>query len=132
MGHLYFILIVLVVVLLAIFGMSKKFFNKSVKNWCKTFIRERFWKKYLFAIVNILFLPVFLMGLISIKSYSIKGAILGFSAFSSWLFIVAFLVAIGFFIYKLRKLSTDSPLTYLMLQKAYNFIAFQKVILINN
>lgn len=61
-----------------------------------------------------------------------KGAILGFSAFSSWLFIAGLLVAIGYFIYKLRKLSTDSPITYLMLQKAYNFITFQKVILINN
>lgn len=39
MGQIYFILIVLAVFLLISFGLSKKFFNKSVKNWCKKFIR---------------------------------------------------------------------------------------------
>ena len=129
---MYFILIVLVLFLLIVFGMSKKFFNKTIKSWCKNFIKEQFLKKYLFGIVNILFLPVFLMGLISIKSYSQSSAILGFSAFSSWLFILLLLIPICYFIYKLRKLSTDSPVTYLTLQKAYNFIAYQKVIMINN
>lgn len=132
MGHLYFILVVLVIFLLIVFGFSKKFFNKSVKSWCKNFIREKFWKKYLFAIVNVLFLPVFLMGLISLKSYNIKTGISIFSIFSSWLFMIVLFAVVCYFIYKLRRLSTDSPVTYLMLQKAYNFIAFQKVILIKN
>jgi hypothetical protein len=61
MGQMYFILIALGFFLLATFAMSKKFFNKTIKNWCKNFIQERFLKKYLFGIVNILFLPVFLM-----------------------------------------------------------------------
>lgn len=39
MGQLYFILIILVVFLLITFGLSKKFFNKTVKSWCKNFIR---------------------------------------------------------------------------------------------
>ena len=86
----------------------------------------------MFGIINVLFLPILLMGLISIKSYGQKSAILGFSAFSAWFFIVLMLVAVGYFVYKLRKLSTESPITYLMLQKAYNFIAFQKVVMINN
>jgi hypothetical protein len=132
MGQMYFILIVLGLFLLATFAMSKKFFSKTIKNWCKNFIQERFLKKYLFGIVNILFLPVFLMGLISIKTYGQSGAILGFSAFSSWFFIALLLIPIFYFIYKLRKLSTESPITYLTLQKAYNFIAYQKVVMINN
>ena len=39
MGQMYLILIVLIVFLLAVFFMSKKFFNKAVKSWCKTFIK---------------------------------------------------------------------------------------------
>ncbi len=39
MGQMYFILIVLVALLLVVFGMSKKFFNKTVKAWCKNFIK---------------------------------------------------------------------------------------------
>lgn len=132
MGQMYFILIVLVAFLLIVFGMSKKFFNKTVKTWCKNFIKERFPKKYLFAIVNILFLPVFLMGLVSIKSYGQSGAMVGFSAFSSWFFIVLVMIPIFYCVYKLRKLSTESPITYLTLQKAYNFIAYQKIVMINN
>lgn len=132
MGQIYFILIVVCLFLLAVWGMSKKFFNKSIKSWCKSFIRETFWKKYLFALVNVLFLPVLLMGLISTKSYNLKGTILGFSIFSSWLFIASMTVPVGYFIYKLRKLITTSPIIYLMLQKAYNFVAFQKVVLIDN
>lgn len=39
MGQIYVILIALVIFLLISFGFSKKFFNKSVKSWCKKFIR---------------------------------------------------------------------------------------------
>ncbi len=39
MGQLYFILIVLVILLLATYGLSKKCFNKQVKTWCKKFIK---------------------------------------------------------------------------------------------
>lgn len=39
MGHMYFILIVLAALFLIVFGMSKKFFNKTIKGWCKNFIK---------------------------------------------------------------------------------------------
>ena len=39
MGQLYFIFLVMVLFLLITFGISKKFFNKPVKSWCKNFIR---------------------------------------------------------------------------------------------
>jgi hypothetical protein len=104
MGHLYFILIVSLIFVLVTLILSKKFFNKRVKNWCKGFIRERFWKKYLFGLINVLFLPVFLMGLVSMKDLTVKTPIQGFSIFSSWLFIVGFLVITGYFIFKLRSL----------------------------
>lgn len=104
MGHLYFILVVLAVFVLMTLLFSKKFFNKKVKVWCKGFIKEKFWKKYLFGLINILFLPVFLMGLISMKDVTVKTPIQGFSIFSACLFIVGFLIIIGYFIFKLRTL----------------------------
>lgn len=132
MGQIYFIFIMISGALLIIFGLSKKFFVKKVKSWCKKFIRETFWKKYLYGIVNILFLPVFLLGLINMRNYKTSTTIEGFSIFSSWLFMISFLTVTGYFAYKIKKLTSVSPVLYIMLQKAYNFIAYQKVVLLDN
>lgn len=45
---------------------------------------------------------------------------------------VSFCAVIGYFAFKLKRLISQHPNTYLMLQKAYNFITFQKIVLINN
>jgi hypothetical protein len=39
MGQIYLILVVLIIILAISYGISKKFFNKRIKNRCKIFIR---------------------------------------------------------------------------------------------
>lgn len=39
MGQIYFVLIIVIGILLITFGLSKKFFFKKMKSWCKKFIR---------------------------------------------------------------------------------------------
>lgn len=63
-------------------------------------------------------------------SYFNSTAIQGFSIFSSYLFMILFTAIIIYWIYRLRKLTKDHPIVYLMLQKAYNFITYQKTVLI--
>jgi len=69
MGQLYFILLMIGILVLATFLMSKKFFWKPLKKWSKSFIRETFWKKHLYNIVHILFLPTFLMFFLNFRDY---------------------------------------------------------------
>jgi hypothetical protein len=69
MGQLYFILLVVGIVLLNSFVMSRKFFWKPIKKWAKPFIREIFWKKHLYNIVHILFLPTFLIAFLNFRDY---------------------------------------------------------------
>ena len=45
---------------------------------------------------------------------------------------VSFLAVTGYFTFKIKRLISQHPNTYLMLQKAYNFITFQRIVLINN
>jgi hypothetical protein len=66
----------------------------------------------------------------SIYSYLGSASIQIFSILSSFLFMIFFLVVVIFFAYKLRRLAKDYPIAYLMIQKAYNFIAYQKTVLI--
>jgi len=79
-----------------------------------------------------LFLPVFAFAIFDMRIYSYlgKGSIQIFSILSSWVFMILFLIVIAYFGYRLRKIIKDSPLTYLMIQKAYNFITYQKTVLI--
>lgn len=132
LGHLYFILMMLGIVMAIIFILSKKCFNKTLKKWCKEFIREIFWKKHLYAIVSLFFLPVFLIGIFNMGLYSYfrSQAVQGFSIFSSYLFMIALLVPIVYWVYKIRKIVKTHPIIYLMLQKAYNFILYQDTVLI--
>jgi hypothetical protein len=132
MGHLYFIFLIVGILLLAAFVMSRKFFWKPLKKWGKPFIREIFWKKHLYNIVHILFLPTFLIGFLNFRDYKVKSSIIGFSIFSSYIFMIGFIAVIVYILYKLKKLATDNPITYLMLQKAYNFITLQKIVLLDN
>jgi len=43
---------------------------------------------------------------------------------------ILFIVALVFWAYKLRKFTIEHSLVYLMIQKAYNFITYQKTVLI--
>lgn len=43
---------------------------------------------------------------------------------------ITFFVILIYFTYKVRKLVKDYPIAYLMIQKAYNFIAYQKTVLV--
>lgn len=70
MGHLYFVLICLVIVLAIIFILSKKNPNKQFKKWCKTFIRETFWRKHLHGLISLFFLPVFVIAIFNMPLYS--------------------------------------------------------------
>lgn len=45
---------------------------------------------------------------------------------------ILFVVVVFYTVYKLRKLTVDHPIGYLMLQKAYNFILLQKTVLVEN
>lgn len=45
---------------------------------------------------------------------------------------VSLLAVTSYFAFKIKRLISQHPNTYLMLQKAYNFITFQKIVLINN
>ncbi len=45
---------------------------------------------------------------------------------------VTFIAMVAYFAYKLYQLTTKHPNTYLMLQKAYNFIVFQKIVMLDN
>jgi hypothetical protein len=69
MGQLYFILLIIGIVILNSFVMSRKFFWKPIKKWAKPFIREIFWKKHLYNIVHILFLPTFLIAFLNFRDY---------------------------------------------------------------
>lgn len=133
-GHLYTILIVLVVYLVVILVLSKKSPTKEVKKWAKSFIKETFWKKHLHALVYLFFLPVLAFWIFDMRLYSYLGtsSVQSFSIFSSFIFSILFLIAIVVFCYKLRKIAKDSPTTYLMIQKAYNFIVYQKIVKIDN
>jgi hypothetical protein len=65
-------------------------------------------------------------------SYFNPQAIQGFSIFSSYLFMILFLVPILYWTYKLRKTVKMHPIIYMMLQKAYNFILLQETVLVEN
>jgi len=43
---------------------------------------------------------------------------------------VTFFIIVIYFTYKIRKLAKDYPIAYLMIQKAYNFIVYQKKVLV--
>jgi hypothetical protein len=77
-------------------------------------------------------MPVFFIAFLNFRSYQVNGAIEGFSIFNSWLFMIIFLSIIGYICFKIRQMTTQSPITYLMIQKAYNFISYQEIVLINN
>lgn len=132
MGYLYSFFLVLGIVLITIFVLSKKCWNKDLKKWAKGFIREYFWKKHLHGIVYLLFLPTLLIGIFNMKSYSASQPILGFSIFSSFVFMIPMLIIPIYFAYKIRKITKDYPIAYLMMQKAYNFILNQPIVLISN
>lgn len=55
-----------------------------------------------------------------------------FSIVSTYIFMILFVVVVFYTVYKLRKLTVDHPIGYLMLQKAYNFILLQKTVLVEN
>lgn len=132
MGSIYFILMMLVIVLVIIGVLSKKSPHKEIKKWAKSFIRERFWRVHLHGFVYILFLPVFFLGIYNMSIYSYLGTsfIQVFSIMSTYIFMIAFLAAIVYFTYKIWKIVKEYPVAYLMIQKAYNFIIYQKTVLI--
>jgi len=68
----------------------------------------------------------------SIYKYLGTSGIQIFSIVSSFIFMITFLVIVIYFAYKLRKLAKVFPIAYLMIQKAYNFIAYQKTVLVEN
>jgi hypothetical protein len=68
----------------------------------------------------------------SIYGYLGTSGIQIFSIVSSYIFMITFVVIVLYFAYKLRKLVKDYPIAYLMIQKAYNFIAYQKTVLVEN
>lgn len=72
------------------------------------------------------------MGLLNLRYYKVRNGIEGFSIFSSWFFMVSILGVVGYFVYRIKRLISEHPNTYLMLQKAYNFMTLQKVVMINN
>lgn len=86
------------------------------------------------GLVYLFFLPVLAFWIFDMRLYSYfsSSAIHSFSIFTSFLFAVLFLIAVIVFCYKLRKIAKDSPITYLMIQKAYNFIVYQKIVIIEN
>jgi hypothetical protein len=103
-----------------------------VKKWAKSFLKEIFWKKHLHGLVYILFLPVFMLGVynMTIYGYLASSALQIFSILSTYLFMVTFLIVVIYFTYKMRKIAKDFPVAYLMMQKAYNFIVYQKTVLV--
>ena len=68
----------------------------------------------------------------SIYGYLGTSAIQIFSILSSFIFMLLFLVIVVYFAYRLRRLAKDYPIAYLMIQKAYNFVLFQKTVLVRN
>lgn len=134
LGPIYFIVLFLVVVLITIGVLSKKAPNKEVKKWAKTFLRERFWRVHLHGLVYFFFLPVFVLGIYNMTIYSYLGTsfIQIFSIMSTYIFMITFLVVLVYFAYKVRKIAKDFPVAYLMIQKAYNFIVYQKTVLVEN
>lgn len=71
MGQIYTIFIALVLILTVSYIISQKFFYKKIKNWFKKFIRETFFKKYLFNLINILFMPIFTMFFLNFRDYNV-------------------------------------------------------------
>ena len=132
LGLLYTIALLIGVVLLITGIFTKKAPTKGVKKWAKTFFRETFWKKHLHGVVYLLFLPVFMLGIFGVRLYAYfpSTAIHGFSIYSSWLYMVAFLVFLVYIAYKLRSWTSSHPTMYLVLRKAYNFIQYQEWVLL--
>ena len=132
LGPLYFIATMLVVFIIVVAIFSKKAPNKDIKRWSKSFLREFFWRKHLHGLVYILFFPVFLLGIYNMRLYSYLGTspIQVFSILNTYIFMILFLVITCHTIYRLRTITKDYPVAYLMLQKAYNFILLQKTVLI--
>ncbi len=134
LGSLYFIVVMLIVILIFIGILSKRSPTKEIKKWAKHFLRELFWKKHVHGLIYILFLPVFLLGIYDMSIYNYLGSsfIQIFSIISSFLFMITFLIVVIYFAYKMRKIVKEYPIAYLMIQKAYNFILYQKTVLVEN
>lgn len=105
-----------------------------MKKWAKEFLRESFWKKHMHGLIYVWFLPVFALGVynMTIYGYLANSFIQIFSILSTYLFMVTFIVVVVYFAYKMRSIAKDYPIAYLMIQKAYNFILYQKTVLIEN
>lgn len=75
-----------------------------------------------------------MFGIFNTQLYSYLGTdpVQMFSIFSSFLFMIAFLIPIIYWAYKLRMTIKQHPMVYLMIQKAYNFILLQETVLIEN
>lgn len=72
LGHLFWMLIVLIIVMLVMLIIWKKGPEKikGVKKYCKTFVKETFWKKHLHGFIYLFFLPVVLISLMKMKDLS--------------------------------------------------------------
>ena len=109
-GFLFTVLLVLIAILLVMVVLWKRKVA-AAKKFCKTFVKETFWKKYLHGFVYLFFLPCFVIGLMKMRNYTADTAIEGFSIFCSYLFMIPMLVTVIYFIYKVFRLLRDHPQT---------------------
>ena len=80
-GHLLIILLILILtmaVMLLIWKKGPERF-KTAKKFCKTFVKETFWKKHLHGLIYLFFMPVMIIGLMKIRNYATTSAIENFS-----------------------------------------------------
>ena len=131
MGYLYTILVVLIVVMLILLLLWKRKV-KFAKSYAKKFLKETFWYKHLHGLVYVLWWPTFIVGMIKMKDYTSSTPIEGFSIFSSFLFMLSMAVFPIFLTIKLFRLVRNHPQTMKMLNKAYEYISKQEIVLDEN
>lgn len=76
LGHLFLMVLILIfimVVMLIIWKKGPERF-KSAKKFCKTFLKETFWKKHLHGLIYLFFMPVMLIGLMKMWDYTTNSA----------------------------------------------------------
>jgi hypothetical protein len=105
-GYLYTLTLMMVIFIIVMLLLTK---NKwIIKDTAKRHKLKRFWKEvilgsYLHNFIYVLFLPTVFFAFFQMRDYSLYYSIIGFSIFSSLLFLIGFLSIPVYFIYKLKK-----------------------------
>jgi hypothetical protein len=88
---------------------------------------KKIWKdiilgRCLQGLIYLLFLPVVFFALFQMRDYRLTYPVIGFSIFASLVYLVLFLLALSWFLYKVISFARKYPLTMEALGKAYNLI----------